>query len=1253
MDNAEMELSPQSAQEVQKLLRGIGIRSGSVVVGPLNDAGKKALSLLADHISRLQQFKGAAQAQEFRKLYKAEATTTPEQDAEATTSPNLQAPRKWKLEKLTCKSIRGIAPPGEQFEFTFDSKSLLIFGPNGSGKSSLASAVIWVLTGNAPTDSDSPSTTAPLYRLSDNAKACDWDVIRTLPNVISEATSSNDGCFAQVELHDDAGNIIHLRRDLVNGLASSADCVTWQPCKTLDVFGISALDLQLSLTAPGTFGRKSIETAEDTRSLLSMMLGYDDLEGLGELASAVARNRTTLFNSETEGLNSEWTTLRTSLESQIALLTEGSEQKRILSALAAKQPLTSADIIATGTSFSTLIAAAEQALAVVLGISTTAIPPKLADNLTVLLADLEAGTTCVLPTLDSISPTTLVEVTSVEEARAHAVTLKGRFSALLVGIAAKISARYAWWVKETAAGSKASLLLRAASFYDQAADTCPVCEKPITDAVLRNDLLTLSNEDQSVGQELKAFFSDLTDEVESCFGEGLFDAGKSPFINTLQSEWSKFQERLNQMGLATLISPFDEPLRGYLSTSCQIPEWDCPSLFPTGTAPAFVQAAVSFQSALTQAGRALTLLDWSCSSHSSLHEHLKGQFCAVEASSLLGRLTAGKQAAADIRPLAAVRDSLRTLLVKVRGLEELAIETNLLDEMKAPLDELKKLSKYAANEVAITFDGIQEKTISNWKLLYPEQPTGMTPFGLSMKKGKDKSVEGLVSGSDYKAPMHFFANAGWQRAAALSFYFAMLERHPKGLGFFILDDPILSLDDEHRERWAVELLCPSLNTFQIILATHQRQFLLNCGHYFEPEYTIELNPRIRKRAISWLPGNNLIRARANILIDWANTPNMLRQYREYLVLTVEAYSPEPFLAPSLRNSLDNYRNLSLPNPLAHKRNNTKICDILDERAVANVLDPGSHAATQVTVTRAMVESCLDRLTACDRLLREEITRLEDLRAREMRRTVIPSRILPFPTIPATASWSDEVEINVLGGAAARSGHYVVDLAGGMTTIALSGGSAVLVTCDALDPVAKKGQWILLGGDLTDQDHGALAAVATSEGRFLRRVWPDRERWILQSVNPVDPVASLSVPKMSASAKRVIGVIYKPETFLASTSSDEWCPHGRGVLSELRSSNAIHVLGDSLAPIALTGQKVLVDQPLTHVADVPKGALAVVETTSGDVGLVIKRVFLDGNNCVLLSPNPVDAIAPIIVPTEEITRIWPLRGVLFEAQENTA
>jgi hypothetical protein len=650
-----MELSPQSAQEVQKLLRGATARSGSIIVGPLDTIGKKILSLLVDQSSRLQQSKGAAQAIEFRKLYKALGATSAEEHNSTDVEAPIRPARKWKLEKLTCKSIRGIAPPGEQFEFRFGCKSLLIFGPNGSGKSSLSSAVIWVLTGGAPTDSETPATLAPLYRLSDGGKVCEWEVIRTLPNAIADITSSNDGCYAQVELRDEDGNILHLKRDLVNGLASSVDLVTWQPCKTLDGFGISALDLQLSLTAPATFGRKAIETAEDTRNLLSMMLGYDDLEALGEMAAAVARNRTSLFNSETDGLNAKWSDLRTSLDSQVALLAEGSVPRQTLADLSAKQPMTSADIIATGTSFAALISTAEHALAGVLGISTTEIPPKLADNLTILLADLEAGTSCVFPTLDKILPSTLLEATSVEDARTKAATVSDRFRAVIEEMSSKISARYAWWVKETAVGSKATLLLRAAHFYNQEANTCPVCEKPITNDELRNDLVTLSHEDQSIARELKGFFSDLTEEIENCFGKFLFAAGKTQFIDGLRSEWDEFKERLGQVGLATVVAPFDEPIKVYISTACQAAAWNSPNLFPSGVAPAFIQEASELQAALAQAGRILVLLDWSLASHHGVSEHVKTLLCAIDASSLLGRLTTGKQAAADIRPLATVR----------------------------------------------------------------------------------------------------------------------------------------------------------------------------------------------------------------------------------------------------------------------------------------------------------------------------------------------------------------------------------------------------------------------------------------------------------------------------------------------------------------------------------------------------------------------------------------------------------------------
>ena len=166
-------------------------------------------------------------------------------------------------------------------------------------------------------------------------------------------------------------------------------------------------------------------------------------------------------------------------------------------------------------------------------------------------------------------------------------------------------------------------------------------------------------------------------------------------------------------------------------------------------------------------------------------------------------------------------------------------------------------------------------------------------------------------------PGQHLSNAGQLRALALAFYFSLLDRHPGGLGFIIMDDPILSLDDDHREAWAANLLHPELKKTQVILATHQRQFLLNCRADFQPGRLIELNPRRRTQQITWRPGDRLERAERLRESDWTSAPNELRKYREGLLITLDAYSPTPFFnSANLWQSLQAYGGLVAPNPLA-------------------------------------------------------------------------------------------------------------------------------------------------------------------------------------------------------------------------------------------------------------------------------------------------------------------------------------------------
>ncbi len=112
-----------------------------------------------------------------------------------------------------------------------------------------------------------------------------------------------------------------------------------------------------------------------------------------------------------------------------------------------------------------------------------------------------------------------------------------------------------------------------------------------------------------------------------------------------------------------------------------------------------------------------------------------------------------------------------------------------------------KRKLYAEGEVLSVFSDIREHTIANWRTLYPERASGLAPARLVVGTGRDKSVTALLSKAEYEVPEQFFGNAGLQRTVALSFYFALLVKHPGGLGFVIMDDPILSRVTAKQNSW--------------------------------------------------------------------------------------------------------------------------------------------------------------------------------------------------------------------------------------------------------------------------------------------------------------------------------------------------------------------------------------------------------------------------------------------------------------------
>lgn len=92
-------------------------------------------------------------------------------------------------------------------------------------------------------------------------------------------------------------------------------------------------------------------------------------------------------------------------------------------------------------------------------------------------------------------------------------------------------------------------------------------------------------------------------------------------------------------------------------------------------------------------------------------------------------------------------------------------------------------------------------------------------------------------------------------------------------------------------------------------------------------------------------------------------------------------------------------------------------------------------------------------------------------------------------------------------------------------------------------------------------------------------------------------------------------------------------------------------GDSLDPVARDRQRVLGDKPLSNVTHFGNGELAIVEFADDQEGALIKAVYRQSNEWILLSPNPVERLPPVVKPLSNVRAMWELRGVLFESSSN--
>lgn len=1268
-----MSLSPQSQSVIDQLFSGKSLSSGQVHLDSFDADTRLLLSVILDNTRELNSRKGDDRANFLRECYQSAKSTAPKSGIAPSSTESesdmtkVVGPKQYLLDRIICKSFRGLAPADETVEFEFSEQSNLIYGPNGSGKSSLLGAIIWLFTGEAVCDSTESSPSASVSKKSTkqdspSKKVCDWQIVVTLPDQEITKTTEQECCVTAILTNQNSK--LYLRRSLKNGLESSLDeGNSWTPCDKLSQFGIEPIDLQLSLKAPTTFGKFTVENAPDSTHVLGLLLGFHDLMDLGDLVGNVALNRTKLENNEQQQISQSWESVRAEITNLLSRLPESFGDAEEFKTLADSKKPSLSQINVAGKYISTQIDLAEQELAKLVGLEeeNAADVTNLSKDLQSTLFELEKGVRDCFARFHSVELSIVFPGDDDNSSEMILASRKSEFDTFISEIELRIQERYSWWKKETASDGRAGLLLKASQHFDVDSNQCPVCMRSLDGLPVSDELVELLSIDPKLLDSIEGFFRSLMEDLDAIAPKDFKDLAKCFPKERITIDWKELKENSISHAFSPILKQFDEQITK-IAEQTELPNLPEIAILPKNADAAFSRVALKLLREVENARRSFQILEWSNAHFSRTVDQLDNVVSAKSDTgklSLLSHLSKGKMSADAIDPLADAREQLRTISKRRETLSKLESDHELLQQLREPLNKIKKIKSYAETEVNIVFGEIRDATLENWKRLYPETPSGLYPSGLVAGKGRSTNVTAFLTNGKCEVPGEFFANAGLQRAIALSFFFALLEKHTRGLAFVVMDDPILSLDDDHRESWSSDILKPRMEDFQFIIATHQQHFLENCREDFSGQQVHVLNKRRWPKRISWQPGSRLAQARELFDHNPSEVPNLLRKYCESIIATLEVYANAPFDPKGqLGNAITAYQAIP-PREQLGKGTNKEIGAILLGSKVTRVLNPASHARTSPNVSEAMIRECLTQLSDCDELYKKELRRLEQTYLRSRRKCTIQTATLSFVTLPPNASWNEHVEIQCFGTTAAKHAAWEVDFTEDVTSRLVAPGSGVLVTDDSIEPVARPGQWVLLSQEDDIGSAGDIIVAKCSNGdHLLRRIWSEGDHWILQTINAVEGGPSVRIPKQEAALRRVIGVLYEPiRTFGNSSTSSlkEWTQRGDFPSDWFKALATVEVIGSSLSPIARAGQYVLIDnsEASSHKS-IQNGDLAVVDSGTDGIGRVIKRVYHRDGNCILVSPNPVDPHPPLILSKSELelAKFWVVRGVLFEVADES-
>jgi len=1067
-------LNTRTRQIVSALVRGDSVELGGGSIEGFTGDEAIVLKVLARQLEELKELRGGRLVERVIELFNDEDKESGEsaegnigeEGEEAEETEELAG---WKLGKLRAWSFRGLAPARREWMYDFSGKSHLLYGPNGCGKSSLLGAICWCITGRIFRDDRPPNVPeeVKVYSVSGTTTASERPDGLALMDETGANTPGDDEYWVALQLigRDGAGEQreVWIRRHNERGLERSDDGENWTLISGVGEVGVDELDAELRLLMPARVGH--IRFGKDTEMLriFSQIVGLDDLEEITELAGNVCSQ---LRREATRIENKDLVTEEEKIDKYVKELVD-CRDKAVRSIASFDEVVgvgrTFADIETFGKAMKERIEGLRGQLAVDLGIEMPNAESDEYKEFSEKLVNLPGQVENAVEELRKSLEEVFSKSVGFSGHRGKELNLLEKSLGEFEETARECVKERLEWAREEQEDEKASLMLHAAGHFPEGASDCPVCEQDLKEVPkVREKLEGLR---PLAGQEhlrlpIKALELQLVSKLGSVVAVDLREEGKTKICERVRSDWSVLKGRISKGLLESIIDKFDAGIED-ISKQMEDEEELERTPLADGFLDEFPGVFVSVDSAIDDAKKYIclcrTVADKKTELEGAFGKALTGEEIDGEEDSLKVILERGRATNREIKSLGTAYETTKELWRSVKKREQLGGIIQEYRKWAGSGDKTKELGENVQAEVAAMVGDLDEKMKENFECLYKNEilELDMLTTGHPGNPHLKNQINAYLRAGSKRIPIGPFSNSGRLRALILAFVFALFEESKGSLGFIILDDPALSLDDEHKARLVKRIIGRAIEDAQVILATHYKRFYELAERVFIEGEIHQMVPRRRVYDEVWFePGDILERTFEAVQRSpgtWREVAGSLRRWVERSLQTLNSYCPEQFwLQGDLVGTVQAYARVSDPRVVSSERN--EIVSILSRGFIEDI----RRFAHNEDATVSEFRDALATLKECKKYVYKEIGRFKDIYEEELASQRIHSRAAI--RLLSVNGIIPDTELEIVREAAAAHNSEGIDWDEN-ETLALEGNPVVILTTDVISPIGLIGQYL--------------------------------------------------------------------------------------------------------------------------------------------------------------------------------------------------